>query len=696
MDKRYGRAMPLIINTQPNYYDMKLLFTIVLACISILSTQAQENCDNAVTVTAGIYDVTFTEDSQVPSPFCLEGTNDVTMAAWFIYTPAVNYNATISTDLDPITPPDTRVHVYTGNCDELICKGGDDDSGAVYSSLLTFSAMAGTTYYIVFDNHWESGDFSFSLTEEPYSPPMFEPFDVTLGGGYKMAVADMNGDYLDDIVSADDNSVNMLYQAATGSGFTSATLTAQPTVFMPGWSMAAGDFDKNGYNDLLYGNGSGACIMLANEDGTAFSAKLESPSEFYLFSQRTNFVDINNDGHLDAFVCHDVQPNVYFLNDGEGSFDFIQGGLGDYPSGGNYGSIWVDYDNDGDVDLFIAKCRGGDDPAAMNELHRNDGDGEFTEVSSVNTNEAGMADMIQTWSSAWADYDNDGDMDALVGASSNTSGMHKMMINNGDGTFTDATEGTGFDTFDELNIEHVAHDFNNDGWADVFGGGSTIMINNGDMTFTPLEVSAGNGPIGDLNNDGFLDIYNDNNVVHYNTGNDNNWMKITLKGIESNSNGIGARVEIHGAGEGWAQQIRDVRSGDGFRYMSSLNVHFGLGNTEEIDQLVIKWPSGVIDIIDNPTVNDVTHVVEGQTLSIAENSRNPFTLFPNPAKDFINITPADSDITNAFIYGLNGRLISSVTVSNAIIPAQQLQSGTYIVVLRNENGKYYNAKIIKD
>src|SRR5690606_11032842 len=158
------------------------------------------------------------------------------------------------------------------------------------------------------------------------------------------------------------------------------------------------------------------------------------------------------------FICHDVQPNVYFLNNGTGGYELEQGGLGDHPDGGNYGSIWVDYDNDGDADLFIAKCRGGGSSAGMNELHRNDGVDGFTEVACLNTNTSGMADMLQTWSSAWADYDNDGDMDALVGASSNSNGLHKLMVNNGDGTFSDVTANSGYDTFSSLNIEHIAHD----------------------------------------------------------------------------------------------------------------------------------------------------------------------------------------------------------------------------------------------
>src|SRR5690606_1306531 len=118
------------------------------------------------------------------------------------------------------------------------------------------------------------------------------------------------------------------------------------------------DIDGNGYNDLLYAAGNGVSFVKANNDGTTYSQS--DVTTAYVFSQRSNFVDINNDGHLDAFVCHDVQPNVYFINNGSGvngSLTYYQGpsaivpnGLGIHPNGGNYGTVWVDYDNDRDID----------------------------------------------------------------------------------------------------------------------------------------------------------------------------------------------------------------------------------------------------------------------------------------------------------------------------------------------------------
>jgi hypothetical protein len=667
---------------------MKKIFTIICCGIGAVTLHAQNNCDTAVPVTPGIYNASYSGGSQVPAPVCTIGqNNNVTMGIWYSYSSENIVNVTVSSNVQGFEPQDTRVHVYNGSCGNLYCVAGDDDSGENYSSVVSFTAQAGETYYIAFDNNWNASDFTFQVTETPYTPPMFNTVQYNGNGPYIMCVADMNGDYLDDIVIPDNNQIKMFYQQANGS-FNEIIRAAGNTPYMPGWSLAAGDYDGNGYNDLLYGNGNGAALMIANEDGTEYMA-MQSPQS--IFSQRTNFIDLNNDGNLDAFVCHDVAPNCYFLNDGNGGFSWVQGGLGDYPSGGNYGSIWVDYDNDGDADLFIAKCRGGGDPASINELHRNNGNGTFTNVSEA----ANMADMLQTWSTAWGDFDNDGDMDALVGANSNVNGMHKLMVNNGNGTFSDVTEGSGFADLVELNREHIAHDFNNDGWIDVMGGGNFIMLNNGDMTFTKTGANATVGPVGDLNNDGFLDILNFNQMM-INNGNDNNWIKLHLEGTESNRNGIGARVEVYAEGDGWEKQIRDVRSGDGFRYMSSLNTHFGLGATDAIEQIVIKWPSGIIDVIENPDVNQAITVQEGSTLGSGNFDSKLFTTYPNPVKDILYFTAQNNTvITQAHIYDISGKLVSTNQVENNALKVQQLANGNYLLVLKDSNGRYHSAKFIK-
>ncbi|GGD80603.1 FG-GAP-like repeat-containing protein [Planktosalinus lacus] len=497
-----------------------------------------------------------------------------------------------------------------------------------------------------------------------------ENIDVT--GQYKICAVDMNGDYLDDIVSVSGTNINIHFQNENGT-FTPQDFNTTPADNLPSWSLSAGDYTGNGYNDLIYGSSSGVTFMRANNNGTAYT-EVSFPE--FVFVQRTNFVDINNDGNLDAFACHDIAPNVYFINDGNGNLEFNQGGLGDVPVGGHYGSLWVDYNNDGNLDLFIAKCSGGGQGATakFNELHRNNGDGTFTDVSV----ESGLRDAVQTWSSAWGDFDNDGFMDVLVGASSFSDGGHKLMRNNGDGTFTDITAGSGFDTFGGTSIEHATYDFNNDGYLDIFGNSNTLFINNGDFTFTTTTIPFSGAAIADLNNDGFLDAFQ-GNEIHYNSGNNNNWIVINTQGVESNRNGIGARIEIVSA---LGTQIRDVRSGEGFRFMSTLNTHFGIGQDTEIEQLIVRWPSGTIDVIENPEINTTHLIVEGQTLSVEENRLFDLTLSPNPVKDILALSTRENLIgAQAQIYDMSGRLVFSETLNSSTIDVSKVSSGVYVLNL---------------
>lgn len=668
---------------------MKNKFYLLGLALLPITSFAQNTCASALPISAATYSSAGIDGTGIAATCA--GTNIGTNAEWYSYTPTANFSVTITTDLPATVGTDTKVNIYSGPCGSLICVAGDDDSGSSTTSVVTFTATAGVTYIIAFDNAYSSNAFDFQLTETPVVIPEPAPISFvanafpSISGTYNNAVADMNGDFLDDIVTISNGSVQILYQQISGA-FITTTIATQAGTFLPSWSMAIGDYDKNGFNDILYGDGNGVTFMKANSTGTGFTAET---NPIYIFSQRSNFVDINNDGHLDAFVCHDVAPNFYYLNDGAGNLTQYQGGLGDHPEGGNYGSIWVDYDNDGDQDLFIAKCRGGASTAKINQLHRNDGNGVFTDVS-VSSN---MDDAVQTWSSAWNDYDNDGYMDAVIGASSFADGNHKVMRNMGNGVFSDITAGSGWDLNTSTNIEHISYDFDNDGFTDVLGGGNKIMFGNGDLTFNPHVFSMTNGPIGDLNNDGFLDVRN-GNTVYMNQGNDNNWMKVNLLGVASNSNGIGARVEIYGA---WGKQIRDVRSGDGFRYMNTLNVHFGIGQATAIDSILIKWPSGTIDNILTPTINTAVTVVEGShPLSLLEINGKKIGIYPNPTSS--ELTIENFNLLNPSKVSVISHLGNEVIISNpksSKVNVSALVPGMYFLIITDANGNKYSENFVK-
>jgi len=665
-------------------------------------TKAQNTCDAAFPITtSGLYVVDAVNGTDVPTIICAENGNvNLTAAEWYTYTPTEAYTVTISTNITQNTPRvDTRVHVYTGTCGAFTCLAGDDDSGTNYSSITTFNVEANSTYYIVFDNRWSSSGFTFQLTEGNLIEPPANLFSfnattiTTINSSYNYCAVDMNGDYLDDIVGVSFNNLRIHYQLNTGA-FTVVDIPITGTFKQPTWSMAAGDCNRDGYNDLILGSGSGLSVLRSENNGTAFSNF--TPGE-YIFCQRTNFADLNNDGNLDVFSCHDIAPNCYYLNDSNNGLTYYQsnttpGAMNFGILGGNYSTLFTDFDNDGDSDVFISKCSG---PPC--ELHRNDGNGVYTDISAIAQINV---TPIETWSSAIADFDNDGDMDIIITASAGTFN-HKYFRNNLDTTnnseeaYTNITAGSGWDLNPSISNDNVAYDFDNDGYVDVLCGDSKIMFNQGNSTFSSLAFSGLSiGAIADLNNDGFLDVLN-GSTIRYAVPNTNKWLTIALQGIQSNSNGIGARIEIYGA---WGKQIRDVRSGEGFRYMSTLNAHFGLGQATTIDQIVIKWPSGVIDTLYNITSNQLLTIVEGSSLAIDSYTSNQLIVYPNPVKHIINLEMLDSTIVlkSAEIFDLNGRRVLEQFMSNKTISVEKLAVGTYILVVRDGNNKPFIQKFIKE
>lgn len=656
---------------KPSLPPMKRTLLVLTASAGILAAHAQTTCLTALPITAGTHDVTFVAGAEVPLPICSQYGPGATMGAWYSFTPLLDTAVTISTEASGL---DTRLNVYTGGCGALLCHAGDDDSGGGLTSFAEFNVVGGTTYIIAFDNRWNSNPFSFSLAEvQPVVIP--PPAEGTVGfnsqglpgiSGGTYGAVDMNGDFLDDVVSVTSTNINILQQMP-GGGFTVHNYPTTNVQHPASWSMAAGDLDNNGFNDLQYGNGGGVSYMMANSTGTGYA---EQSFPQYVFSQRGNMVDINNDGYLDGFMCHDVNANVYHLNDGTGTLTYGQGMLG--TTCGNYGSLWTDYDNDGHVDLFVAKC--GCDPVDI--LMRNNGDGTFTSTAAA----LGFADTQQSWSSAWGDLDNDGDMDVLVGSSA--SNYHKLMRNNGDGTFTNATPGSGFDSFTGTSIEWNTRDFNNDGYLDIIGGGA-INYNNGDFTFSPDNTAPQNGPIGDLNNDGFLDILN-GSTARMNLGNDNHWLTVNLLGTVSNRNGIGAKVTITSA---LGTQMREVRSGDGFKYMSSLNAHFGLGTDSVITGITVRWPSGIVDDLPTAELDGAITVTEGMTLTtaVAEGAEAPaLGVFPNPVMDVLTVAGGELLSSAPFeVLDVTGKRVLQGTLERGQVDVSHLKSGVYVLSVRN-------------
>ncbi|MCB1095667.1 MAG: VCBS repeat-containing protein, partial [Verrucomicrobiae bacterium] len=449
--------------------------------------------------------------------------------------------------------------------------------------------------------------------------------------GVAMAVVDMNGDGRDDIVHLNQaRDLTIDYQQSGGAVFTQLALGTVGTGNQ--WGMAVGDADNNGFPDIITGGYyDGLHYLRADSSGAGYAQSVLSPPSIFL--QAVNFADINGDGWLDVFACHDDAANVPWRNVGEGT-----GSTGDLvhdaslintattpPSdnSGNYGAVWTDYDSDGDLDLYVSKCRIGvfdpADPRRINQLFRNDGNGAYTETAAA----AGLAFGEQSWVADVGDVDNDGDMDCFVG---NHGAASVLMLNQSDGTFTQAAGNGGIAVTWKV-IQSVFRDFNNDGWLDLLLSGEfhELWLNDGDGTFTvapnPFStIQMESCAIGDLNHDGFPDVFggyanfyntpNGTDRMFTSNPNSNGFLSIRLIGRQSNRLASGARLELLGP---WGRQVREVRSGEGYGVTHAFTQTFGMGNQPMASQLIVRWPSGAVDVLNNVAANQFLALAEGSS-----------------------------------------------------------------------------------
>lgn len=452
--------------------------------------------------------------------------------------------------------------------------------------------------------------------------------------GVAIAVIDANGDGLDDIVRMDQGyNLNIQYQTSPDQPFIPLPIGTWPTNSPESqWGMCTGDVDNNGFADILTG-GSYDGIKFVLADATGSNYAFTNQTQPGTFVQCVNFADINNDGWLDAFVCHDDGASRIFENNKDGTFTYqpMWINLTTVPASdnsGNYGSVWSDVDNDGDVDLYIAHCRQGindpTDPRRINQLFWNNGDGTYTQDLD---NTSGLRIGAQSWTADFGDIDNDGDFDCFI---TNHDVTSQLLENDGKGIFTDITASSGLESAVQgLPMQGVFRDFDNDGYIDILVSGSSHFLfhNNGNKTFGLVDNPFGNNDIesfaiGDLNADGFQDIYagyaeiyttpsNRPDVLWMNDGNDNHYFGMSLRGDQSNRNGVGAKVFLH---SGLGTQVREVRSGESYGISNSMLIHFGLGQVQTIDSVVVNWPSGIRDVLNNPAIDQYLNFGEGGCL----------------------------------------------------------------------------------
>ena len=373
------------------------------------------------------------------------------------------------------------------------------------------------------------------------------------------------------------------------------------------------------------------------------------------------WVDFDNDGDLDILwrSADYESDHELFRNDGNDTFTRVtkEAGIsliGKLKEANSQGvSGWFDFDQDGWVDL-LSPNEGG-----PNVLFKNNGDGTFTDITVNRKAPSGLAFLNpgNAHGACLSDFDNDGDIDVYLPHSDQANRMIRNDLKEGlPSTFTDITLASGAGDVGGARGCTVA-DFDNDGYEDIYisNGGladtlindvmegfppfvqfyiawepakNTLLRNNGDFTFEDVTrrsgaegESIGKGVAsGDINNDGFPDIFSTNqtyysarervnieqsNFLFLNRGNSNNWIKIKLVGTESNRSAFNARVIVTADD---LVQTKEIYSATGYNSQNDQTLIFGLGKRDEVDKIEIVWPSGQTQTLDGLAIKE-THVI---------------------------------------------------------------------------------------
>ena len=427
---------------------------------------------------------------------------------------------------------------------------------------------------------------------------------------------DNDGDL--DVIIAGSNSGNSaitkIYKNEGNDTFTQLTGISIPGTYIG--DMNWGDYDNDGDLDILiqgYTDASQITSLYKNNGDDTFA-----DSGVYLAALAdgsVSFTDYNNDGCLDilnaGFDGNAYQAYVY-KNNNDGSFTQTDITL---PGAIKSSYEWADYDNDGDIDIFITGLDGVGN--LISKLFQNNGDETFSETAN-NFTGAWLGDA------AWGDYDNDGNLDLLLSGFYNPGRITRIYKNNGDGTFTEQTE-TGL-----TGVSHsstIWGDYDSDGDLDVFIGGTyegigvwvrvtDVFINNGDNTFTaanlPFTTDAywGESAWGDYDADGDLDLiccgYDDaggsNTIIYRNDSTTPNTIPVTPQNLVEEV--IGSNVTLE-----WDAASDNETPSDGLTYNAYIRNNAGevIWNSMSILDTGMKLIPSLGNVSQNTgwTINDL-------------------------------------------------------------------------------------------
>jgi hypothetical protein len=452
---------------------------------------------------------------------------------------------------------------------------------------------------------------------------------------------DFNNDGFLDLFVNDKMGANVFYQNNGDGTFTKVTqgpeVQGSDDHALPSWV----DYNNDGNLDLTVPVGflgsSPSHVQLFSNNGNATFTRASAGD---LTSQSGYFglgawADYDNDGFVDFIVASISQAgsgnNFLFHNNGDGTFTKTSSGLVTSETLASASLVWIDYDNDGFMDLFVVNSS---DP--FNRLYHNNRNGTFTRVLTNAIASDQWVASEQGNAAAWGDYDNDGLLDLFIAAGSGA--QNRLYHNEGGGVFTKIISSPMLAHAPGVESWGCAWgDYDNDGYLDLFvtsyNGSNQLFHNNGNGTFTQIQSGspANDGGAGvyyfapgwvDYDNDGFLDLFvaggsggSGKNLLYRNNGNTNAWLEVKCLGTASNRAAIGAKVRVHATISGkpiW--QLREINEGGGHSSLPPV-AHFGLGDATNVDVLRIEWPSGLVQTMTNVAPRQLLPVLEHQGIA---------------------------------------------------------------------------------
>ena len=438
----------------------------------------------------------------------------------------------------------------------------------------------------------------------------------TLESAHGCNWVDYNNDGWMDLFVVNRYAKDSLYRNNQNRTFTKVTDNALVRGLTDTTGATWADYDNDGDMDAYVVHPYENNVLYVNQGDGEFDAEADSivatdPG----ISYGASWVDINHDGHLDLFVTNmGDEPNALYMNQGNGNFEKKSGS--GIPSGHGKALVWADFDLNGWMDLMVPW------EAAL-FMHIDAFSFYRMEYSDLD-----LKSFERSYQSAtWADFDNDTYMDLyLINDLSNNLLLH----NDRAGGFEKITDIPP--TIDGGNATDSAWaDFDNDGDLDLFVSRlyqhNLFYVNNGNYDFMRLEtgdIITGHGQacaVADYDNDGDLDLFvarsDNHHLMFENSTTDKHWVAVRCIGKLTNHSAIGAQVSVTALVYGKnLTQVRQITAQTGHSSQDSTTAFFGLGNQSQIDEIKVAWPGGNVTRLQNISSDQILTVVEDMPTEI--------------------------------------------------------------------------------